>query len=359
MSGMASRRLRAAVVVLGIFVASLVGVGATPVVAAEPAAQSFRVIATATVGQNPFGDAVAPNGRTVWVANSGDNTVSIVDTRSLQVETTVPVGEFPEDIAFTHDGRQAFLTNSSSNTVSVFDAGARQVRQTVDLAPSGMQFPFGIAVTNNDKRVWVTSAGADLNTDDHSVAILDNSNRNDVTIQTALSIPGFTGRPALTPNGRTFLVPNAVQFEGPASMLFVNAANGTVEKSITLDPNLIGPGDAGAVAIRPDGRFAYAAIFADAGGVWVIDVRNRETSTFVPLGTEVEGVAVSPDGRFVFATGFGNGTVSVLRTSDNAVVATLTAGSLPNQVAVTPDSRRAFVTNQGGSTVTVVGIPGT
>lgn len=353
-TGLAARWLRAAAFVLAAAIGTVASVGLAP--AAEAAAPDFRVIATVTVGHNPFGDAVAPNGGTVWVANSGSNTVSIVGTRSLRVETTVAVGQFPEDIALTRDGGQAFLSNSSSDTVSVFDARRRQVRQTVDLAPTGMQFPFGVAVTKNDEHVWVTSAGADLNTDDHSVAILGNRDRDGVTVQKALSIPGFTGRPALTPDGRTFLVPNAVQFEGPASMLFVDEATGAVEDSITLDPNLIGAGDSGAVAIAPNGRLAYAAIFADRGGVWVIDVVGRRTAAFIPLGTSVEGIAVSPDGRFVFAADFGDGKVSVIRTSDDSVVATLTVGSLPNDVAVTPDGRRAFVTNQGDSTISVISI---
>jgi YVTN family beta-propeller protein len=346
------RSPRAIAISLAVLAVTVTSVGFTP---ASAASDSFKVIATVNVGLNPFGESVAPDGRTVWVANSGSNTVSIVGTRSLNVETTVPVGQFPEDIAFTEDGDRAFLTNSTSATVSVFDAERRSITQTIDLSAVGMTFPFGVALNRNDKKVWVTSAGQDLNTDNHSITILDN--RDSVRIDRALSIPGFTGRPALTPDGATFLVPNAIQFEGPASMLWVNATSGAVETSITLDPNLIGDGDAGAVAIAPDGRFAYAAIFSDRGGVWIIDVANRKTAGFVPLGDPIEGVAVSPDGRFVFATDFYLNEVSVLSTRDNSVVARLPTGRNPNDVVVTPDSRRAFVTNQSDSTITAISIP--
>lgn len=327
----------------------------------SPAAASgdFSVIATVNVGLNPFGNTVAPNGRFVWVANSGDDTVSVIDTHTLAVTATLPVGDFPEDIAFTSDGRQAFVTNSSSATVSVFDAQHQTVTQTVDLNPIPMSFPFGVAVDQSDTHVWVTSAGADFDNSDENIAILDNHNNANVQVSQTIDVAGFTGRPALTPDGKRFLVPRAVDYLGPAEMLWINATTGVIENSLLFDSSLIQnfAGDAGDVAITPNGRFAYAALFGDNGGVWIIDVKAGTTVGVVPLGTPVEGVAATPDGRFVFATGFGNGTVSVISTQTNHVVATLAVGSLPNEVSVTPDSTLAFVTNQGGSTVSVIAIP--
>lgn len=51
----------------------------------------FRVVATITVGRGPFSLAQTPDGRTVAVANTADNTLSLIDTHTLHVIATVPI----------------------------------------------------------------------------------------------------------------------------------------------------------------------------------------------------------------------------------------------------------------------------
>lgn len=53
------------------------------------------VIANVTVGRYPYGISITPDGRKVYVANSGDNTVSVIDTRNNNVIATIPVGSKP------------------------------------------------------------------------------------------------------------------------------------------------------------------------------------------------------------------------------------------------------------------------
>ena len=50
------------------------------------------------------------------------------------------------------------------------------------------------------------------------------------------------------------------------------------------------------------------------------------------------------------------GTVSVIQTSSNAVVATVTVGNTPNGVAITPNGNYAYVANNSGSDVSVIQI---
>jgi serine/threonine-protein kinase len=49
-----------------------------------------------------------------------------------------------------------------------------------------------------------------------------------------------------------------------------------------------------------------------------------------------------------------DGTVSVVDTSTNAVVARLRTGVSPTSVAVTPDGRKAYVTNYDDGTLRVL-----
>ena len=47
------------------------------------------------LGNVPIGIAVTPDGRKVYVANSGDNSVSVIDASKNVVTVTIPVGEAP------------------------------------------------------------------------------------------------------------------------------------------------------------------------------------------------------------------------------------------------------------------------
>jgi len=49
------------------------------------------------------------------------------------------------------------------------------------------------------------------------------------------------------------------------------------------------------------------------------------------------GIAITPDGAYAYVTTYANpGTVSVIATATNTVVATVTVGAYPSSVAITP-----------------------
>jgi YVTN family beta-propeller protein len=65
-------------------------------------------------------------------------------------------------------------------------------------------------------------------------------------------------------------------------------------------------------------------------------------------------VAVSPDDSRVYVANNVDGSVSVINTSNNTVVATVTAGSGSLDVAVSPDGSRVYVANYFDSSVSVI-----
>src|SRR5215469_16917540 len=54
---------------------------------------------------------------------------------------------------------------------------------------------------------------------------------------------------------------------------------------------------------------------------------------------------------FAYVTNSGSGTVSVIDTATNTVVATVPVGSDPNGVAITPDGTRTYVTGSPTSVI--------
>jgi YVTN family beta-propeller protein len=312
----------------------------------------------------PFGVTTSPDGNTVWVANSGgvfanSNKVTIINVNTLTKEPDkITVGNFPEDIAFTDDASQAFVTNSTDGTVSVINAPSRTVTQTISLAPIPMDFPLGIVVSKNDKKVFVTSGGGEFDGSDRNIAILNNHNPANVFLDGSIQASGFTARPALRPIGNQLLVPTAESETGQPKLLVVNPSSEHINHELVLEGVSGFPQD---MTVTPDGRFAYVGIFdfsGGPGGVWVVDLKRLRTVTVINTGDpSVHGVGITPDGRFVFATNFIQNTVAVINTATNTVVATVPVGRQPNEVAVSLDGTKAFVTNQNDTTVSVICIP--
>ena len=82
------------------------------------------VTATITVGSDPYGVAVTPDGAYAYVTNANGNTVSVISTSSNTVTATVTVGSNPFGVAVTPDGAYAYVTNWGDNTVDVGSTAA-------------------------------------------------------------------------------------------------------------------------------------------------------------------------------------------------------------------------------------------
>ena len=89
------------------------------------------VTTTITVGSNPEGIAITPNGNYAYVTNEGGTTVSVINTATNSVTATVTVGNGPVGVAVTPDGKYAYVTNSGGTTVSVINTATNNVTATV------------------------------------------------------------------------------------------------------------------------------------------------------------------------------------------------------------------------------------
>src|SRR5688572_15404528 len=54
-----------------------------------------------------------------YIPNSGNDTVSVIDTATNTVVATVAVGDRPMAVAVLPDGSRAYIANSEADTVSV------------------------------------------------------------------------------------------------------------------------------------------------------------------------------------------------------------------------------------------------
>jgi YVTN family beta-propeller protein len=113
------------------------------------------VVATIGVGNTPYGVAFLPNGTRAYVANTDDDTLSVIDTATNQVVgSSIPVGDEPEWVTVLPNGSRVYVANYESKSVSVIDTATNQVVATIPLGAE----PEFLAATPNGSRVYVSTA---------------------------------------------------------------------------------------------------------------------------------------------------------------------------------------------------------
>ena len=108
------------------------------------------------VGQHPNELVLTRNGQYMFVANSNDNSVSIVDIRSWkQIEVLnaalypdAPEGSTTNGLALSADEKTLYVANADNNCVAVFDVGTPGNSRSSGFIPVGW-YPTNIKVIND------------------------------------------------------------------------------------------------------------------------------------------------------------------------------------------------------------------
>jgi YVTN family beta-propeller protein len=91
--------------------------------------------------------------------------------------------------------------------------------------------------------------------------------------------------------------------------------------------------------------------------VSVIKTSNNTVVATVPVGTAPDRLAITSNGSDAYVANSGSDSVSVISTSTNRVVATVAIGDTsngPSGVAITSDGSEAYVTDFYGGNVDVI-----
>src|SRR5260370_24573005 len=94
----------------------------------------IKITATISVGTEPVGVAANPRTNTIYVANSVDNTVSVISGQVNTVTATVPVGRTPGGVAVKPRTNTIYLANGTHDTGSVVSRPANAVVGTMPVA---------------------------------------------------------------------------------------------------------------------------------------------------------------------------------------------------------------------------------
>jgi YVTN family beta-propeller protein len=276
---------------------------------------THKIVATVRVGVSPAQMAVSSDRRSVYIANTGSSTVSVLNTSDNTVAKTIalPRRSRPVGVAVSPGGRHLYTADGGANRVSVLDTRSGRVAASV---PVGTQ-PLDVAVAPDGKTVYAANSGSG------DVSVIDaRTNR----VARAIPTGRFPSGVAVTPDGASLYVTNEL-----SGVTVINAGNGTVQARLR-EPSPF------SVTISPNGHRAYIASLGP-GRITAIDTSTHRVSSTVsvgPSGTDPFTVRATDDA--VYVTNQGANTLSIIDHSTFKATATIATGNSPYGIAVVQPS---------------------
>jgi YVTN family beta-propeller protein len=270
-------------------------------------AATHTIVAAGISTDTGEGEAVSPDGKTLYVANTGQYDVLAVDLASGK-ETPIQVGAFPQDVALSPDGRKLYATVTGGDTgaggsraVAVVDTRSGKVTRTINVGTS----PRQVVVSSDGARAFVTFATG--------IAVIDTA-----TDRVTRTIPDSDG-----PQGVATGDGSRVYVTNPRSgqVWIIDAARAT---GYRVTARLSVPDQPWAVAVTR-GKLYVTRMNADA--VAVLDASTGKLLSTVGVGKLPEAVGITPDGSEAWIGNDLSGTVSVISTATNTVTTTITSGT--------------------------------
>jgi YVTN family beta-propeller protein len=273
---------------------------------------------------------------TVYVANTPEGTVSVIDTSTDKVIATIPVGKVPAIPIFTRDGKRAYVNNSGDGTISQLDVVHHRAIRTIPL-PDGLT-GSGFALSPDGWRAVLTKLG------DPGYAVI-------VDLKTGhaskpITVGNGSERVAIAPDGKRAYVTDGNP-KGDGTVTIIDLAKATVVKTIPVGKypfNLI---------VMPDGRTVYVAnIFGSS--ISVIDTRSDTVVETIPTAPFPNGLALAPDGRTIYITNFTTGAMQVLDLATRMASVPVHTSANPSYLALSANGEQAYYVHPLGNTVSVV-----
>ena len=219
-------------------------------------------------GVRPHCPVFGPKDGLLYVTTELDQTISIIDPKTLKILGTVPTGQ-PEShmLAISHDGRRGYTANVGPGTVSVLDLEAKKVLAVVPISKNTQR----ISVSPDDKLAFTADQTKP------QLAAIDTATNS---VKTRIQLPGTGYGTAPTPDGRWLVV--AVPSVNKVSVVDLHTLE--VVKNIDV------PSAPQEVLVRPDNQVAYVSCDS-SHKVAAIRVSDWTVEKLIDAGKGTDGLA--------------------------------------------------------------------
>jgi YVTN family beta-propeller protein len=267
-----------------------------------------RVAGEIAVSPNPHGIVPSPDGSRFYVSSESKDLLDVVDRKTFAIIRRVPLGTRPNNVAITRDGRRVYVCIRGESCVDIVDTGSLEKVKSVPVGKG----PHNIYRTPDDAHMIATSMEGE------KLTVIDVK----------------TEKP---------------EFEIPL---------GGVPRPLVIDA-------------APDGSIQRLFVqLSNLHGVAVLDYASRRITNRVLLpdappgarplipATFSHGIGISPDHKTLWVTSLLDNSVSVFSLPELHRISTIPVGRGPDWLVFTPDGRRCYVSNAGSNSVSAIDAAG-
>lgn len=221
------------------------------------------------LGSQPEGIAASSDGRIVVVCFFGTNQVSIRDANSMRELIALTVDKGPLRVVIDPRSRKAFVSNYYSNTVTVIDTSLLRIIGVIPVESN----PIGLTFNSRGDRLYV------VNSSSSNISVIDPSGQ---TVIGKINV-GTGGYGILSDlfGDRLFLTRSTVN-----QLLFINAPVNTITKILPMDRK---PSNMG---IDPDGKKIYV-INRDSNSISVVNKILGTVEKRIGVGENPYDIAIA------------------------------------------------------------------
>jgi len=315
---------------------------------------NVRVDRELPVGHNPVAVAANPTHNEIYIVNSGvapaNGSLSVIDAEHNTVVATIPLHRQSLSIDLNSAGTVAYIANSGSNTISVIDLTSR--RETAQLAAG-------------DNPVFVRLAP------DGKTLVVANQHGNSVTIIDALTgklRASFAGCPGAS---QVVILPDSTKAFAPCSaghqVMVVALAEPAAEPN--ANPNTgsaarpaqpdhletlmdvgLAPVD---LAMKPDGGEIFASNSLSDSVSEIYNTTDEVGDTYMIGNNPVRGL-VSPDNSLLYVANARAQEVTVYSIDEGKRIGSIHVGDGPGPLAFSAAGHLLFVADSRSGDIAVV-----
>ncbi len=281
-----------------------------------------------TFSGKPVESTLSHKGRYLWVTYyrrsydknaESPSAVAIIDTEADSIVRVMPTGPLPKMIASSDDGKYVAVTHWGDNTIAIIDVSSDSVEN--------FKYIKHLVV---DRKLALN---------------FDSDEKIDRDSQCGFCLRGTV----FTPDSKNLLVGRmgggGIAVFDMDSLEFLKTAYGMKYNirhlTITNNDLYIGCNRTGFVQVTDVDKLVAEKKASPDKNITYTDWKSKW------VGSGVRTICTTKDGKYIFACVNGESKISVVRTEDMSIIATIGADSYPVGMAISPDNSKLVVTSQG------------
>ena len=300
----------------------------TPLVGMPPVTNPHDIYAADRANQ--LSSVVAAFPQRVYVPNHTSNTVTEINPKTFKIIRTFKVPKGPQHVVPSWDLKTLWVNDNAGNYLTPINPQSGLPGRSIYVHD-----PYNLYFTPNGKYAVVMAES------DKQMVFRD---PHTMAIKKTISVPCSGLNHADWSADGTFFVASC-EFSG--QVLLVDTAKMKILKVAKL-PHTYSPDPMPQdVKISPDGSTFYIADMT-SNGVWRMPASKFGSFSLIKTGIEAHGIYVNRDSKTALITNRGEGSVSVLRFSDNKIIAKwkIPGGGSPDMGGISADGTQFWVSGR-------------